>query len=102
MTPEEINAAIADGFTYPSIPKQFTRHIPDYYHDLNAIHGVVRQLDRDTKVRVILDLAETVDAWINRPEVELNEEAEEVARIALATPSQWCEAYLKAIGRGKR
>jgi hypothetical protein len=93
ITAEEINAAIADGFTYPSIPKQFTRHIPDYYHDLNAIQEVVAGLDGDTARGFIWELTQVVDARFSG--------FEDLARMANATAAQRCEAYLRTVGKWK-
>jgi len=103
MTPEEINIAIAESCGWDARWAHYGNS-PNYYKDLNAIHGVVRQLGPDTKFSAISVLADLVGAWINRPEVVENEEVEkakQAVKIALATPALWCEAYLKAIGKWK-
>jgi hypothetical protein len=108
MTPEEINAAIAksqgfffvkestDPFTsvYSCVPFKnggkflgFLEHgpspFPNYYGSLDAIVPVVRAMETGEMAQVIMQLYH-----INPITPVFN--------CYVATPAQWCEAYLKA------
>jgi len=97
MTPDEINAAIAEtqgwkiceanwlGFTdrNPS-----PRRIPNYHGSLDAIVPVVRAMERGEMVQVIMHLYHMMPIT-------------PVFNCYLSTPAQWCEAYLKAKGLWK-
>lgn len=102
MTPEEINAVIAEthGWSHygctgcamsPCVCNEWihaesngpTNEPPNYYGSLDAIVPVVREMDDNEMGRVVLEL--------NRISM-----SGPLFSCYVATPAQWCEAYLKA------
>ena len=68
--------------------------LPDYLNDLNAIMPVVQELPLYQFVEVanyLRKLVKTSDG--------LTEAVRMALTIALATPEQWCEAFLRTIGK---
>ena len=97
-SPHEINIAIAEtqGWTYieriafTGIPKGSrgnadARVIPNYHGSLDAIVPVVRAMTAYKKAKVICALADMCFGHA----------------LCLATPAQWCDAYLRAEGLWK-
>lgn len=95
MKPEKQRIAIAEECgliakqTCFGLVDQIGCHIPNYLNDLNAIIGAVKSLPRD-KMLTVLNYLQFIA--INDPENTLN-------IIALATPQQWSEAFLRGVGR---
>ncbi len=99
MTPEQINAAIAefhgwykvhwneDGLQDGLIACSL-EGIPNYYGSLDAIVPVVREMDDTAMAQVIVEL--------HRLSIE-----GQLFSCYVATPAQWCEAYLKSKGLWK-
>ena len=100
MTPDEINAAIAesvgwriddeleDGALMGTHPSTGWDMVPDFHGSLDAIVPVVRAMDDDSRSQVV--------CWLFRLSVQ-----GPLFSSHFATPSQWCEAYLKAKGLWK-
>ena len=95
MKPDEINAATAESLgwhfdaefpEYPWIDSEGEGHrsYPNYHGSLDAIVPVVRAMDNDDK--------ETVTEWL----MDITKEF-----TGLATPAEWCEAYLQWKGLWK-
>lgn len=97
MKPEEINAAIAksQGWKWIKVHNAWrspnsrcgTSGLPNYHGSLDEIVPVVRALPYLEWDDVMIEL------------MHMSEEAGH--EMALATPAQWCEAYLKAKGLWK-
>ena len=97
MTPNEINAAIAKAVMSPkdicgcglhwmqSNGKSCGNSIRDYHGSLDAIVPVVRDMPDYKRMKAIMELASICLGQV----------------ICLATPAQWCEAYLRAEGLWK-
>ena len=95
MTPEQINGAIAEIHGWENIcysgardrwdgnPPRLNKRleIPNYHGSLDAIVPVIRELDYFEKDAVFNEL------WLLSPNFK---------EAILATPAQWCEAYLRA------
>ena len=98
MTPDEINAAIAESVGWDDIAYSGARdrfdgysprgtireEIPNYHGSLDSIVPVVRALDSDDKEIVIEWLMDITKGFTG-----------------LATPPEWCEAYLQWKGLWK-
>ena len=85
MTPDEQRIAIATdrGWAHAHVePYAF----PDYYRSLDAIIPAIRELPQLLQDRVICFLARHWRGFHS---------------FSLATPAQWCEAYLRAKGLWK-
>ena len=78
MTPQEINEAIAIA--------NAVAEPPDYHGSLDAIVPVVRSQPAETKRNTLKALAQITG---------------DLSSFALATPAQWCEAFLHAKGLWK-
>jgi len=69
--------------------------VPDYYHDLNAIHEVVMAIDLQLQgayaeqLKIVVEMTRDDLPWV---------EAGSFAHVE-ATVAQRCEAYLRAIGK---
>ena len=117
MTPDEINIAIAEsvGWSRAIIgtqsksdpiprgwrtPKGSERtKLPDYYHDLNAIHEVEAGLDDDAHAKYRAWLAAVVSL---RTDTKMFLMSKNEYRLWFsATAPQRCEAYLRTIGKWK-
>jgi len=84
MTPEQINAAIAESLGLkPFDPLGYAVALPNYHGSLDAIVPVVRALPEDDQ--------ESVFDWLD-VKASFN---------CMATPAEWCEAYLKWKGLWK-
>ena len=121
MKPEQINQAIAESvFITPGhwvyyassldahSGKAWMQHgwtgpdgktydkLPDYYHDLNAIHEVVCGLDADNQSVYVVFLQEAVG--LTEQDCD-NWSYDEDWILCNATAAQRCEAYLRTIGK---
>jgi len=126
MTPDEINIAIAEsvgwhdgggksnwfsGFGFrPGLvapggdvgylePEQ----VPDYYHDLNEIHEVVRGLTDYQFEDYVPHLRRITDAMIDcyADDLYIEGTLADYRVMHQATAAQHCEAYLRTIGKWK-
>lgn len=94
MNANEINAAIAENAGIVSRDQHgelyhthdgYVRDCPNYHGSLDAIVPVVRAMPDLKRAKVIMELASICLGQV----------------ICLATPAQWCEAYLRAEGLWK-
>jgi hypothetical protein len=119
MTPEEINIAIAEsvGWSRAIIgtqsksdpiprgwrtPKGSERtKLPDYHHDLNAIHEVVCGLTDEQFLRYVPHLKRVTDAMIDcyADSIYIERHLTDYRVMHQATAAQRCEAYLRTIGK---
>lgn len=95
MTPRQINVAIAKANGWRNIAYSGARdrvdgneqggqraEIPNYHESLDAIVPIVRDSDPEIRLKTMQFLCNMFLEYT-----------------PLATPAQWCKAYLKAIGR---
>jgi len=67
--------------------------LPDYYHDLNAVHEAVNSLDLTSRCDWIL--------WMDRLTVDPDDKLDQAwfpHRFLKAGPDKWCEALLRTLG----
>ena len=77
-----------DGYTY----SQISTKLPDYLHDLNAIHEAVKTLPQNLKPRYFAYLCTVASGVIS---------LHGYSGATEATAAQRCEAFLKTIDRWK-
>ena len=94
MNANEINAAIAENAGIVSRDQHgklyhtedgYVRDCPNYHGSLDAIVPVVRDMPDYKRMKAIMELADMCFGHA----------------LCLATPAQWCEAYLRAEGLWK-
>jgi hypothetical protein len=72
--------------------------LPDYHGDMNAIQTVVRKIEtKSYRGFTFVDELETIilrEAGLTRHEMSARPG---LFRLLMATPAQWCEAYLKTM-----
>jgi hypothetical protein len=98
MTPDQINAAIAESQGWRTVEGEFRlgfyngsklpAEFPNYHGSLDAIVPVARAMPKPEYQRAVLELCK----------ITIHGEA---FSAYVATPEQWCEAYLKAKGLRK-
>lgn len=114
MTDQEINIAIADTCgnknVHPVIIRNVTRQgddrccgvtsddgwIPDYCHDLNAMHEVVFSMDQDNRTMWFNNLCDIVN---RRKELALD--AMSIFYLINSTAHHRAEAFLRTVGKWK-
>jgi len=122
MTPEQINQAIAESVGWKMYCKEaidgnwgtkdkwvtdprgmscLRLDVPDYYHDLNAIHEVVCGLRRGPGTYQPGGIGCYIDALISVLGMDINETTRDLGLFTIinATAAQRCEAYLDSIGK---
>ncbi len=78
---------------------------PDYLTDLNAIHEAVEGLSkrkRDEVIEYLIDVVKATREYLKiegHPDIAWCQRVREIGNVATATPDQWAEAFLRAVGK---